>query len=112
MMMNSIQIPASYYNYQHLLPFSWEQVLRLEGLRNYTMFVFFDGSRHISTKSIGNYEAFLPEGFVRVHKGHVVNLRAVVSLSVCRKALELSDGTRCEVARRRRKQLADLLEGS
>jgi len=33
-------------------------------------------------------------------------------LSVCRKALELSDGTRCEVARRRRKQLADLLEGS
>ncbi|TAF01814.1 MAG: LytTR family transcriptional regulator [Runella slithyformis] len=96
-----IQVPASYYNYNHQLPFSWQDVLRLEGSRNYTIFVLFDGSQHISTKSLGNYEAFLPSGFLRVHKGHAVNLSAVVAVHKPSKTVELSDGFCCKVARRR-----------
>jgi DNA-binding LytR/AlgR family response regulator len=104
-----IQIPASYYNYNHQLPFSWSEVVRLEGNGNYTVFVFFDGSTHVSTKSLGNYEPFLPAGFVRVHKGHVVNLLAIVAVHKSSKAVELSDGFCCEVARRRWKILTGLL---
>jgi two-component system LytT family response regulator len=105
-----IQIPASYYNYQHLLPFSWQEVVRLEGSGNYTVFVLFDGSNHTSTKSLGNYEPFLPAGFVRVHKGHAVNLSAIIAVHKSQKAIELSDGFCCEVARRRWKCLTSLLK--
>jgi DNA-binding LytR/AlgR family response regulator len=105
-----IQVPASYYNYNHHLPFGWPQVQRLEGQGNYTVFVLFDGSHHISTKSLGNYEPFLPSSFVRIHKGHVVNLSAIISIYKTRRSIELSDGFCCEVARRRWKYLTSLLK--
>jgi DNA-binding LytR/AlgR family response regulator len=104
-----IQLPASYYNYNHLLPFGWQEVLRLEGSGNYTVFVLFDGSKHISTKSLGNYEAFLPKGFVRIHKGCIVNLKAIVSINSISKTIQLNDGFYGEIARRRWKTISNIL---
>jgi DNA-binding LytR/AlgR family response regulator len=103
--MNTIQIPASYYSYNHNLPFTWQDVVRLEGQSNYTVFVLKDGQKHVSTKSIGNYEAFLPSHFLRIHKGCIVNQSAIVQIQKATKIVYLSDGFWVEVARRRWKLL-------
>jgi DNA-binding LytR/AlgR family response regulator len=109
-----IKLPASYYNYNHQLPFEWQDVLLLEGSGNYTVFVLFDGSKHISTKSLGNYEAFLPSDFVRVHKGHIVNRRAVVAVcpNPSRKncILQLRSGQDIPISKRRLKEVLAYFE--
>ncbi len=99
--MNSIQIPTSYYDYNHLLPFTWQEVIRLEGERNYTVFVLRNGKRHVSTKTIGNYEAFLPREFVRIHKGCIVHQGSIEKVCKTTKTIILSDGFAHPIARRR-----------
>jgi DNA-binding LytR/AlgR family response regulator len=99
--MNSIQIPARYYGYNHTLPFDWQEVVRLEGMRNYTVFVLKDGKKHISTKTIGNYEAFLPTYFLRVHKQCIVNMASIQAVCRATKTIVLSDGFVHAIARRR-----------
>lgn len=108
--MNAIQIPASYYSYNHILPFSWQDVIRLEGQSNYTVFMLKDGQKHISTKSIGNYEPYLPHQFLRVHKGCIINLLAILHVQKKTKTVHLLDGFWIEVARRRWKVLLNKIE--
>jgi DNA-binding LytR/AlgR family response regulator len=104
-----IQIPASYYNYNHHLPFEWSQVQRLEGNGNYTVFVLMDGRTYTSTKSLGNYESVLPTGFIRIHKAHVVNVSDIVAIRRSRKEIWLKDGLCYEVSRRRWRLLVEIL---
>lgn len=99
--MNSIQIPACYYAYNHNLPFTWQEVIRLEGQSNYTVFVLKDGQRYITTKTIGNYEAFLPPEFVRVHKGCIVHQGSIAKVCRSTKRILLTDGFAHPIARRR-----------
>ena len=99
--MESILIPALYYDYLHRLPFEWAQVVRLDGSLNYTIFTLADGRKHISTKTIGVYDQCLPEGFVRVDKGCIVNLAFLAEFSKKTKTVYLTDGSHSKVARRR-----------
>lgn len=99
--MNSIQIPTSYYSYNHNLPFTWQEVIRLEGSKNYTVFMLQNGQQHISSKSIGNYEAFLPNEFVRIHKRCVVHQGSIKKVCKTTKTIILTDGFAHPVARRR-----------
>jgi DNA-binding LytR/AlgR family response regulator len=99
--MNTIQIPTSYYDYNHSLPFSWQDVLRLEGQRNYTVFVLNNGQKYTSTKSIGNYEPHLPSCFIRVSKGCIVKPEAIQEVAFRSKTLSFTDGFSVKVARRR-----------
>ncbi len=99
--MNSIQIPARYYGYNHTLPFDWLEVVRPEGSKNYTVFVLQNGKKHISTKSIGNYEAFLPDCFLRIHKQCIVNMANIQAVCRVTKTIVLSDGFAHSIARRR-----------
>jgi len=55
-----------------------EDIIRLEGDRNYTNFVTQEKSKISSTKTLGEYEALLSEyGFFRIHQSTIVNLRYV-----------------------------------
>lgn len=99
--MNTIQIPTSYYGYNHNLPFGWQEVIRLEGFKNYTVFVLQGGKRHITTKTIGNYESFLPCEFVRIHKGCIVHQGSIAKVCKSTKTVVLTDGFVHPVARRR-----------
>lgn len=106
--MNTIQIPALYYTYNHNLPFAWHDVIRLEGSGNYTVFVLQNGQTHVSTKTIGNYDPFLPSQFIRIHKRCIVNRAFVTGFCEQQKVVFLADGSTAKVARRRRNSLADL----
>jgi DNA-binding LytR/AlgR family response regulator len=104
--MQTILIPALYYDYHHRLPFEWARVVRLDGSSNYTIFSLTDGRKHVSTKTISMYEEFMPEGFVRVDKGCIVNLAFLAEFSKKTKTVYLTDGSTSKVARRRLQQLA------
>lgn len=99
--MNTTIIPDLYYNYLHHLPFGWEDVLRMEGDRNYTIFVLTQGRRFTSTCSMCVYEPHLPEYLVRIHKRTVVNRVHVCVCHLDTKTFTLSDGTVVKAARRR-----------
>jgi DNA-binding LytR/AlgR family response regulator len=110
--MSSIQIPTCYYGYNHKLPFAWQEVIRLEGSKNYTVFVLANGHRHISAKTIGNYEAFLPRDFVRVHKGCIVHQGRIKKVCKVTKTIILTDGFERRVARRRWAVLMKEMDGN
>lgn len=102
--MNTISIPALYYSYRHNLPIDLAQALRLEGTGNYTTFILTDGTSHLSSKSLCVYEQHLPEDFVRVHKGCIINRRFVARFDKKKRCILMTDGSKVRVARRRIKK--------
>jgi DNA-binding LytR/AlgR family response regulator len=107
--MNSTIIPDLYYDYLHHLPFGWPEVLRMEGQRNYTVFVLTHGQRFTSTRSLCVYEPHLPEYLVRVHKRTVINRAYIKTCHRPTKTFTLSDGTIVQAARRRWGEIKALL---
>ena len=78
-------------------------VSRLSAVRKYVAFEH-RGRRFLTDDSLDQLEQRLaPCGFVRVHRGELVNLQRVVALHVegATATLELSDGERVPVSRRR-----------
>jgi len=81
-----------------------EEIIRLEGDRNYTNFIV-NGSRKITaTKTLGEFELLLVDyGFFRVHQSSIVNLRHVVGyLKTDGGVVEMSDGSQVSVSRLRK----------
>ncbi|WP_428656725.1 LytR/AlgR family response regulator transcription factor [Runella sp.] len=78
----------------------YDDIVRLEGDRNYTRFILADGRKILTSRNISFYESLLPEYFVRVHKRHLLNRRYMIEK---RKGyVRMSDGVEVEVARRKR----------
>lgn len=94
-------IPALYYGYNHIFPFVWAEVLRLEGEGNYTVFFLTNGEQYLTSKTIGVYEPHLPDGFVRVHKNCVINWQFAEKFDSPNKSIVLTDGQVVKVARRK-----------
>ena len=99
-----------------LSPFIWfgrkavdpNDIVRLEADRNYTLFFFLDGSKTLMSHTLAFYEGTLPPHFIRVHKSHYVNTEYVKNLgNGPRSELELNNGKRIPIARRRWKVLKD-----
>lgn len=87
-------------------------IVRCEGMSNYTKFYF---SNHIpitTSKTIKEYEEILlPHKFLRIHKSHLVNAAYVTAYASLNGHVILKDGSTVEVSRRRKKEvLADLEE--
>ncbi len=80
-----------------------EEIIRLEGDRNYTHFILRDGKRILATKTLGDYERLLNEfGFFRIHQSTVVNLRHVTAFHRADNTVEMIDGTQSSVSRQRK----------
>jgi len=94
-------IPALYYGYNHIFPFVWAEVQRLEGEGNYTVFFLTNGEQYLTSKTIGVYEPHLPAGFVRVHKNCVINWLFAERFDSPNKSIVLTDGRVVKVARRK-----------
>ena len=99
-----------------LLPLLWfghkainaNNIIRLEADRNYTLFFFQDGSKTLMSHTLAFYENALPPHFIRVHRSHYINTEHIKTLSNrLRSELELSNGKRIPIARRRWKALQD-----
>lgn len=79
------------------------EIIRLEGQRNYTLFVLNNGKPILVAKTLGFFDELLPVNFVRVSRGSVINLSYVVPFNGGN--LRLKDGYEIPVSRRRIKYL-------
>ena len=78
------------------------EIVRLEGVGNYTTCVFADGSALLVALTLRCLQDRIPAGlFVRPHKKHLVNRAHVASVQTRTFAVQLTNGERVEIARRR-----------
>ena len=82
------------------------EIIRLEGQRNYTLFVLNNGKPILVAKTLGFFEELLPVNFVRVSRGSVINLSYVIPFNGGN--LLLKDGHEIPVSRRRVKHLEEV----
>lgn len=81
-----------------------EDIIRLEGDRNYTNFILLENKKITSTKTLGDYEELLTEfGFFRIHQSSLVNLRHVKGyVKGDGGSVEMTDGKQLQVSRHRK----------
>lgn len=79
------------------------EITRLEAADSYTRFFFTDGSDYLDTKTMRVYEELLlDQGFLRVHKSHLINLAHLIGYDSQDGHLALlTGGVRVPVARAR-----------
>ena len=90
---------------QFFLP---QNIMRCEGMSNYTKFYFSNHQNIITSKTIREYEEILvPHKFIRVHKSHLINPEFVSGYASQSSNLIMKDGTLVEVSRRRKKEVLE-----
>lgn len=79
-------------------------IVRLDGDRNYTHIILYDGKKITTTKNLGEYESLLDEhGFFRIHQSTMVSLRHVIGFKKADDGyVEMSDGSWLKVSRSRK----------
>ncbi len=92
---------------QFFLP---QEIIRCEGMSNYTKFYFANHTNIITSKTIKEYEEILlPHKFIRIHKSHLINPDFVSGFDAQNSNLILQGGTHVEVSRRRKKEVLEEL---
>lgn len=87
------------------------EIVRLEGLRNYTVFVLSNGQRLTYSKTISTFEDYLPLPFVRTHKSCIINLRYLAGRwQRGEKGVLMNDGFMVCVSRRRMRQVREWIK--
>ena len=81
-----------------------DDVLRLEGDRNYTHFIITGNKRITTSKTLSDYEELLNDhGFFRIHQSTIINLRHVKGyIKGDGGAVEMTDGKNFQVSRNRK----------
>lgn len=90
-----------------------EDIVRLEGDRNYTHFILLKEQRITTSKTLAEYEELLVEhGFFRIHQSTIVNLRHVKGyLKGDGGSVEMVDGKLLQLARNRKQQFMEKFIG-
>ena len=92
---------------QFFLP---KDIIRCEGMSNYTKFYFSNYHNITTSKTIKEYEEILlPHKFIRIHKSHLINAEFVSSYASQSSNLIMKDGSIVEVSRRRKKEVLEEL---
>jgi len=89
-----------------------DDIVRCESSINYTQFVLKDRTKIMVTKTLKEYDELLaPHGFIRIHKSHLVNMNAIVRyIKGDGGWIELTDGVKIEVSRRKKDILLEAIE--
>ncbi len=87
-------------------------IIRLEASGSYTEFYLTNGTKHVASKTLKDYEAFLhPSYFYRCHISHLVNLHHVVKLvSTNGLYAKMSDESAVEVAKKNKQIFIEKLK--
>lgn len=90
-----------------------EDIIRCESSVNYTIFYINNGTSIMVTKTLKEYDELLnPMGFIRLHKSHLVNLNYISKYIKGEGGwVELSNGSKIEVSRRKKEVLLQALSG-
>lgn len=88
-----------------------QDILYLLADHNYTRVFLNDNTEKLVTRTLGSFEGELePDRFLRIHKSQMVNLDEIsVYIPGNGGMVKMSNGTRLEVSRRRKKELLQLL---
>lgn len=79
-----------------------DKIIMLEGMANYTLFHLKDGRKRLFSHTIQTYEDDLAQyGFVRVHRGFIINSAYVQSIRVHDKRILMENNLVAIVSRRR-----------
>lgn len=90
--------------------FRVNEIVRLEGERNYTNFYLSGNRTCLSSKTLKEYEELLADkGFVRAHKSHMVNVACIKNISGDG-FLIMDDDSRVEISRRRLSEVRKIVE--
>lgn len=86
-----------------------EDVIRLEADGSYTLIHCVDGSIHLSSRHLKEYEEKLPTShFIRVHNSHIVNIKFVQKILRTRNGnLVMIDNTEIPISPNRKKDISD-----
>ena len=86
-------------------------IIRCESDGNYTRIFMNTGKKILASKTLGEYENMLDnDGFFRVHRGHLVNMSHIHKfLKTEGGIIEMSDGTRVDVSRRKKSAFMEAL---
>jgi len=80
-------------------------IIRCEGMSNYTKFYILNHTPITTSKTIKEYEEILlPHQFIRVHKSHLINARHVKGYNALNSNIMMNDGSSIEVSRRRKRE--------
>jgi two-component system, LytTR family, response regulator len=92
---------------------STREIVRFEARGNYTYVFTSEGNKHVSSRTIRQYEEMLPESlFFRIHNSHIINLNYIKKYNKGRGGqVIMSDGSQLEVATRRKDAFLALFEG-
>ena len=89
-----------------------EEIIRLEGESNYTHFYFQNKSKLLTSRTLKDYEEILVnQGFIRVHKSHLVNKSHVINFTQDG-MLTMADQSRVEISRSRKEEVIIRLKSS
>jgi two-component system, LytTR family, response regulator len=87
------------------------QIIMLKGFVNYTRFYLQNGLQKVSARTLKHYEALLNnKGFIRVHRGYIVNQKCIVEHNLITSQLILTDGYEADISRRRKGELLKEME--
>ncbi len=75
------------------------EIIRLEGQRNYTLFVLNSGKKILVAKTLRLFDELFPSTFVRVSRGCIINMSFLISLKEGK--FLLKDGFEIPISRRR-----------
>ena len=91
--------------------FAPKDIIRVEGMNNYSKFFFNSHAPIVVSRTIKEYEELLAEyGFLRVHKSHLVN-RIYIRHIDKESLLWLQDGHHVVVSRRKKEEIVQALRG-
>ncbi|MDZ7896900.1 MAG: LytTR family DNA-binding domain-containing protein [Arcicella sp.] len=79
------------------------QIIMLKGYANYTCFYLKNGRQRLTAHTLKYYESELDgRGFLRVHRGFIVNQNCILKHDTESSQLFLMEGHEVEISRRRR----------
>jgi DNA-binding LytR/AlgR family response regulator len=81
------------------------QIIMMKGVANYTCFYLKNGKQRLTAHTLKYYEPLLDgKGFLRVHRGFIVNQDCILRHDSDTDSLFLVDGHEVEISRRKRRQ--------
>jgi DNA-binding LytR/AlgR family response regulator len=81
------------------------QIIMMKGVANYTCFYLKNGKQRLTAHTLKYYEPLLDgKGFLRVHRGFIVNQDCILRHDSDTDSLFLVDGHEVEISRRRRRE--------
>ncbi|GGD49589.1 hypothetical protein GCM10011514_12200 [Emticicia aquatilis] len=87
--------------HQQLLQNPDNQIIRLEGVLNYTKFILSNGKTVMMSYTLKNYQETLDLPFVRVSKSCIINIDFISTFCKENKKISLIDGSEIQISRRR-----------